>query len=209
MKAIKINLSLLISVFFSLSVIAQTNNSSTDNVIRKKMFLDVHHLGRGNVTAGAVAAAHQKDLNTQLKYGVQFIKYWVDTTRGDVYCLSSAANSSSVTNTHAEAHGLIPDEVYTVTEGMEATMLGGKNLYLDIHELGPGNVSDADVATAHQKDLAVQKKHGVNFINYWVDTKKGFVFCLSEANDSLDVIQTHRDAHGLLPSYLLRVEEGK
>lgn len=45
MKATKINLSLLISVFFSLSVLAQTNTKAMDNIIGKKLFMDVHHLG--------------------------------------------------------------------------------------------------------------------------------------------------------------------
>jgi hypothetical protein len=209
MKAIKIIMPLLVFVFLSVTAAAQLNIQTTGDIPAKKLFLDVHHLGHGNVTAGAVAAAHQKDLKVQTKYGVQFIRYWVDTAQGDVYCLSSTADSSSITKTHAEAHGLIPDEVMAVTEGMEAAMLGGKNLYFDIHELGAGNVTTEAVASAHTKDLAVQKKYGVNFINYWVDEKNGKVFCLSEANDSSDVIRTHKEAHGLLPNYLLTVKQGQ
>ncbi|MBS1736852.1 MAG: DUF4242 domain-containing protein [Bacteroidetes bacterium] len=209
MKAITIMMPLLISTLFSVTSVAQSNNKTIGNVFTKNLYIDVHHLGQGNITAGAVAAAHQKDLSTQRKYRVQFIKYWVDTVKGDVYCLSSAADSNSITKTHSEAHGLIPDEVFSVMEGTEASMLGGKNLYLDIHDLGPGNVTTEAVVSAHKKDLSVQKKYHVNFINYWVDEKKGKVFCLSEANKSTDVIQTHKEAHGLLPNNILKVKQGQ
>lgn len=57
--------------------------------------------------------------------------------------------------------------------------------------------------------MAVQKKHGVNFINYWVDEKTGTVMCLSEAKDSASVIETHKEAHGLLPAYITKVKQGK
>ena len=62
-----------------------------------------------------------------------------------------------VRKTHAEAHGLLPDEFYKVSEGKKLSIKGKNNLYLDIHELGEGKVTAADVAGAHQKDLAVQE----------------------------------------------------
>lgn len=174
-----------------------------------QLYIDVHHLGAGKVTASAVAAAHQKDLAVEKKYNVRFIKYWVDVDKGDVYCLSSASDPAAIRATHAEAHGLPPDDIYKVTAGQEAMISGNNNLYLDIHELGPGNVTAAAVAAAHQKDLAVQKKYGVNFINYWVDEKNGIVMCLSQAPDSTAVINTHREAHGLLPVAVVKVEQGQ
>ena len=182
---------------------------STASASDKKMFIDVHHLGAGKVTAAAVAGAHEKDLATEGKYGVNFIKYWVDTAKGDVYCLSTASNDELVRKTHAEAHGLLPDNIYLVTAGDEAAVTGGKKLYLDIHELGAGNVTAAAVAGAHQKDLATEGKYGVNFINYWVDTKAGVVMCLSEAPDSDAVINTHKEAHGLIPKTVLTVKQGQ
>jgi hypothetical protein len=86
---------------------------------------------------------------------------------------------------------------------------GNNNLYLDIHELGPGNVTAAAVAAAHQKDLAVEHKYGVNFINYWVDEKNGTVMCLSQAPDSTAVINTHKEAHGLIPVSVVKVQQGQ
>jgi hypothetical protein len=79
--------------------------------------MDVHDLGAGKVTAEAVAEAHAKDLETQRQYGVSFERYWVDEANGKVYCLSRAPSAEAVVQTHRDAHGLIPDEVASVTQG--------------------------------------------------------------------------------------------
>jgi hypothetical protein len=175
----------------------------------KQLFMDVHHVGPGKLTNAAVAGAHVKDLEVEGKYGVEFIKYWVDTAKGEVYCLAYAKNGNDLTKTHAEAHGLLPDHVYPVTGGAEATENGGKRLFLDVHELGAGNVKAADVAAAHQKDLAVQAKYGVNLINYWVNEKDGVIMCLAEAPDANALINTHKEAHGLLPNSVSEVKQGQ
>jgi hypothetical protein len=174
-----------------------------------KLFIDVHLLQPGSVTAADVAAAHAKDLSVQAKYGVQFLKYWVDEKSGTVYCLSSAPDSSHIANAHNEAHGLLPQEVYEVTDGVAAASRPGVPYYLDIHNLGAGNVTAAAVAEAHKKDLAVQKKNKVNFINYWVCEVKGIVFCLSQTTDGSKVADTHKAAHGLMPATIVQVVQGQ
>ena len=190
--------------------VAVVDYNPTEVIKREKqLYIDVHNLGAGKVTYEAVAGAHAKDLATEGKYGVDFIRYWVDSAKGTVYCLVSAYDTASVVKTHAEAHGLIPDHVYPVSEGMAAAAKGGKNLYLDFHQLGAGNVKAADVAAAHQKDLAVQKKYGVNLINYWVNEKEGVVMCLAEAPDADALISTHKEAHGLIPVYVKEVKQGQ
>ena len=188
---------------------SKKSNASKSSHSGKYLFIDVHHLEPGKVTYEGVAGAHAKDLAVEKKYGVKFIKYWVDTAKGTVYCLSSARDSASIVKTHAEAHGLLPDHVYLVTQGTEAALKGGKNLFLDVHELGAGKVKASDVAGAHQKDLAVQKKYGVNFIDYWVNEKDGVVMCLSEASGPDDIIKTHKEAHGLIPNYVEEVKQGQ
>src|ERR1041385_2188506 len=117
----------------------------------KHLFMDVHNLEPGKVTFEAVAGAHQKDLATQGKYDVSFIKYWVDEVEGKVYCLAEAADSASVYNTHKEAHGLVPSLVSMVSDGPEAKIEDPNSLFLDIHYLGAGKVTAADVAKAHEK----------------------------------------------------------
>ena len=190
---------------------AQQNSPNTpgDKGAKKNLYIDVHQLEPGKVKYEDVAKAHAKDLAVEKKYGVSFLKYWVDEKKGLVYCLSSSPDSQSITRTHAEAHGLLPGNIYQVKDGQEAQIKDQKNFFLDVHYLGEGKVTAKDVAGAHAKDLAVQKKHGVNFINYWVDEKTGVVMCLSQAKDSASVISTHKEAHGLLPAYVLKVKQGE
>ena len=203
-------------VLFSTSASAQagkskktsyTNSAADKSNPDAKMFIDVHHFGPGKVTAKDVAAAHKKDLAVQSKYGVNIISYWLDQKNGDVYCLASSPDSQSLKSTHAEAHGLLPNQVMEVTSGTQESATNQKNLFLDIHHFGPGKVTAKDVAAAHQKDLAVQKKYGVNLINYWVDEKNGTVMCLAEAKDSSDLIKTHKEAHGLIPDKVVKVTQ--
>jgi len=181
----------------------------TNNTERMDYFIDVHDLEPGKVKFKDVEGAHQKDLATQGKYGVKFHKYWVDEENGKVYCLSQARSADDVQATHKEAHGLVPAKVYQVSAGQEALAAGDKKFFMDIHHMGAGKVTASDVAGAHDKDLAVQHKHGVNFVNYWVDEKEGVIMCLSEAADSNAVKKAHREAHGLLPAYVLQVKQGE
>jgi hypothetical protein len=212
MKAFFVRTFLFALTLISFRTSAQTAKAETTKLPKggaSHLYIDVHQLEPGKVNYEAVAAAHAKDLAVQRKYGVQFIKFWVNEEKGLVYCLSSTADSSAIREAHAEAHGLLPEHIYLVTDGIEAPLNGNKNLYLDIHQFGEGKVSAKDVAGAHQKDLATEKKYGVNFINYWVDEKAGVVMCLSEAADSSAVIKTHKEAHGLIPEQVLRVKQGQ
>lgn len=192
-----------------LDTTADTPTQNADTSLAQTYFIDVHDLEPGKVTFADVEAAHKKDLATQNKYGVKFMKFWVDEEKGKVYCLSQAKNEESVSNTHKDAHGLIPSNVYHVSSGTETQAAGNKQFFIDVHEMGAGKVTAKDVADAHNKDLAVQAKHGVNFTNYWVDEKKGVIMCLSEASDSNTVKNAHKEAHGLVPAYVLKVKQGE
>ncbi len=75
-----------------------------------------------------------------------------------------------------------------------------QSYFIDVHNLEPGKVAFEDVAKAHQKDLATEGKYGVNFVKFWVDEKQGKVYCLSQAKNAASVEQTHKEAHGLMPS---------
>jgi hypothetical protein len=209
MKKIILYMVILPVLFIACDTKKETEGEAPEVSLKteKKLFLDVHSLGAGKVTLADVAEAHKKDLATQGKYDVSFIKYWVDERAGKVYCLAEASDGYMVHKTHKEAHGLVPDDLMQVTDGPEVP-LTGKQLFLDIHEFGAGNVTAEAVADAHEKDLAAQEKHGVSFINYWVDTKAGSVVCLSEAADSASVVATHKEAHGLIPVSVQKVSQG-
>jgi hypothetical protein len=80
------------------------------------LYMDVHNM-EGGVSAGDVAGAHQKDVETQAQYGVNYKKYWVDESQGKIFCLVEAPDAETATRVHREAHGLVADEIYEVQEG--------------------------------------------------------------------------------------------
>jgi len=190
-------------------MIFQLTDVPAQNTTNNNLFIDVHMLRPGSVTAADVAAAHAKDLAVQAKYGVSFKQYWVDEKNGTVYCLSSAPDSAHIAAAHNEAHGLLPQQVYQVLGGKPAASAPRLPYFIDIHNAGAGNVTATAVASAHEKDIAVQKRYGVHFINYWVCEEKGWVFCLSQANDPERIFNTHKAAHGLLPAVIIPVVQGK
>ena len=80
-------------------------------------------------------------------------------------------------------------------------------LFMDIHKNVDGLTEEA-VAGAHAKDLEVQSRHGVKYLNYWYNTETGTVFCLSEAPDASAAEAVHREAHGLLADAIEPVTQG-
>lgn len=79
------------------------------------LFMDVH-LIEGGVSADDVAGAHAKDLEAQAAHGVNYLRYWVDESAGRIFCLVEAPNADAASTVHREAHGLVADEIYEVTE---------------------------------------------------------------------------------------------
>lgn len=76
-------------------------------------------------------------------------------------------------------------------------------IYMDIHEL-PGVTPEA-VAKAHLEDMRVQTKYGVAYHKYWVNQKKGKVYCLCEAPSAEAADAVHREAHGLRAERIMEV----
>jgi hypothetical protein len=79
------------------------------------LFMDVHTLD-GPVTVEDVAEAHRQDLETQGKYGVMYLSYWVSEDEGKIFCLADGPDAATVSRVHEEAHGLVAGEVYEVSQ---------------------------------------------------------------------------------------------
>jgi hypothetical protein len=79
------------------------------------LFMDVHTMD-GNVSVDDVAEAHKKDLETQGQHGVSYLRYWVDEEAGKIFCLAEGPDADTVSKVHEEAHGLVAQEVYRVSE---------------------------------------------------------------------------------------------
>ena len=80
------------------------------------LFMDAHTV-EGGVSAADVAAAHEADLATQGPYGVSYLRYWVDEAAGKIFCLVEAPDAETAHTVHRQAHGLVADEIFTVSEG--------------------------------------------------------------------------------------------
>ena len=77
--------------------------------------------------------------------------------------------------------------------------------FMDRHELE--GVTAADVAAVHMKDLGVQDKYGVQFVNYWFDYELQHAFCLAKGPTEEAVEAVHRESHGLMPRQIIKVDE--
>ena len=79
------------------------------------LYMDVHNMETG-VTAEEVEKAHQADLETQGKYGVDYKRFWIDQEGKKIFCLVEAPDAETANTVHREAHGLVADEIYEVSE---------------------------------------------------------------------------------------------
>jgi hypothetical protein len=87
----------------------------TERKRQMPLFMDMHSVD-GGVSAADVAGAHEADLATQGAYGVNYLRYWVDEEAGKIFCLVDAPDAEAANTVHRQAHGLVADEIYPVTE---------------------------------------------------------------------------------------------
>ncbi len=80
------------------------------------LYMDIHSIEEG-VAVDDVAQAHMADLQTQAKYDVNYLRYWVDEQQGKVFCLVEAPSADAAATVHREAHGLVAQEIFQVQEG--------------------------------------------------------------------------------------------
>ncbi|MGA7270217.1 MAG: DUF4242 domain-containing protein, partial [Acidimicrobiia bacterium] len=69
-------------------------------------------------------------------------------------------------------------------------------LFMDVHTLD--EIDPDALAGAHERDLEVQERHGVNYLHYWYSEDSGKVWCLADAPTKEAMNAVHRDAHGLV-----------
>lgn len=87
------------------------------------LFMDRHDLP--GATAQDVVQAHAQDLNVASKHGVQILAYWFDADSGGAaFCFADAPRSDDLEAVHRESHGLIPNEIISVSEDNVLRFLG-------------------------------------------------------------------------------------
>lgn len=77
---------------------------------------------------------------------------------------------------------------------------------MDVHKGSEFTLEE--VKRAHLADLQVQAKHGVRYIQYWVNDTAGMVFCLMEGPNKKACESVHQEAHGDIACNIIQVEKG-
>lgn len=79
-------------------------------------------------------------------------------------------------------------------------------LFMDYHIIS--DISIDAVKRGHMADRSVQDKHGVKYIQFWVNQEAGTIFCLIEAPDKESCEAVHQEAHGNIACNIVKVESG-
>src|SRR5262249_61726456 len=87
------------------------------------LFIDIHEVG--GATVEQIADAHLKDVAVQDQYGVSAVRYWLNESRGKLFCLCSAPDAEAAQQVHREAHGLVAERIIEVDPDLVDGMLGG------------------------------------------------------------------------------------
>jgi len=83
-------------------------------------------------------------------------------------------------------------------------------LFMDLHDASDYDVKPTveEIKKNHIADLSVQAKHGVKFIQYWINEDAGMVFCLMEAPNKEACSAVHQEAHGAMPCKIIELKGG-
>ncbi|MEE8421860.1 MAG: nickel-binding protein [Dehalococcoidia bacterium] len=88
------------------------------------LYMDLHRLEPGGLTAQQLAEGHAADLEVQEKYGVKYLTYWFNEAAGQTFCLVDAPSVNAAVTVHREAHGQLADEIIEVEAGQMAGFMG-------------------------------------------------------------------------------------
>jgi class 3 adenylate cyclase len=77
-------------------------------------------------------------------------------------------------------------------------------IYMDRHFVQ--DATRRGIADAHERDLAIQDKYGVQFLTYWFDEARHTGFCLVDAPNKAAIQRAHDEAHGGIPHEIIQVD---
>jgi AraC-like DNA-binding protein len=79
-------------------------------------------------------------------------------------------------------------------------------IYMDFHDLPEITIEDS--RKAHLKDLSVQDKYHVRYLQYWINEQDGKAYCLMEGPNKEACEATHLEANGITACNLVEVKGG-
>lgn len=79
-------------------------------------------------------------------------------------------------------------------------------IYMDFHDLP--EVSIEESRKAHLKDISIQEKYKVKYLQYWINEQEGKAYCLIEGPNKEACEATHREANGITACNLVEVSGG-
>lgn len=106
------------------------------------MYMDIHEI-RG-AKPEDVAKAHEADMATQGKYGVEYHKYWFNESTGKIFCLCSAPSAELASRVHHEAHGLVATKIIEVDPEVAEGFMGKADVNPAGAALMPGSSHERD-----------------------------------------------------------------
>lgn len=87
------------------------------------IYMDVHE-DLGDVTEEDIKAAHQRDLEIQEDYDVQFLTFWFNSPDGQAFCLVDAPSKEAAIEVHKVSHGLVPHDMIEVEKPTVSLFMG-------------------------------------------------------------------------------------
>ncbi len=118
------------------------------------IYMDVHE-DLGDVTEGDIRAAHQRDLDIQDDYGVQFLTYWFNSPEGHAFCLVEAPSEAEAVEVHKASHGLVPHKMIEVNRPTVSQFMGDweRHVPYEARTDGPDSAIDSGLRAILFTDL--------------------------------------------------------
>lgn len=118
------------------------------------IYMDIHE-DLGDVTEDDIKAAHQRDLDIQDDYGVQFLTFWFNSPGGHAFCLVEAPSQDTAVEVHKASHGLVPHKVIEVNRPTVSQFMGDWERHVpnEARTDGPDSAIDSGLRAIMFTDL--------------------------------------------------------